>query len=313
MQKTFLYPGQGAQYPGMGLDLWEHSQAVRKLFSTASKIAGFDVKEILAQGSPEELQRTDRSQVLITAASLAAYLFLHERDIISDAVAGFSLGEYAAMVDAGVLTMEDAFHTVKQRGEIMERVSRRLDSSEGDAGMIAVIGLSAEKVTATIASVPHAYPAIYNSPQQTVVSATFSALTEATELLKEAGAKRVIRLRVSGPFHCPLMKEASEQFARYLEPISFTDPKKIIYSNVTGKQVHTGSDLKTLCVQQLVSPVQWTHTEQSLVQDGTRQLYEAGPGKVLRNLWKSFADSDELKGLEVLSAGTVEGINDLRI
>ncbi|MFP4565380.1 MAG: ACP S-malonyltransferase, partial [Spirochaetaceae bacterium] len=271
MSYSFLYPGQGAQYPGMGRDLHDHSQAVRDLFDEANRHAEFDVRQVLFEGGEDELKQTNITQVAITLVNLAASRVLAEHGIIADRYAGFSLGEYAALVDAGVLDVADVFPVVTTRGRVMEETSRRLDTDAGQAGMAAVLGLDFDAVADTITSrgIEHLYPAIYNSPVQTVVSGTAEALEAAESVFKEAGAKRFIRLKVSGPFHCPLMREARERFAQFLDRVTFSDPGKPVYSNVTGMPIRSGEEARTLCLDQLVSTVMWTREEERMVADGS--------------------------------------------
>ncbi len=310
---AFLYPGQGAQTVGMGKDLYEASDEIRAIYKRATEVSGFDVAALVFDGTEDDLKATDKQQVAITVTSLAARRFLLDRGITSTGAAGFSLGEYAALVDAEVITLDDVLVAVRERGNIMERVSRESDSAEGPAGMIAVVGMDLPTVEGILAeaSVADAYPALYNNPGQTVVSATATGLDAAESALKSAGARRVIRLKTSGPFHCPLMSGAREAFAEVLNALSFANPTKRYYSNVTGALVTTGDEARTLCLDQLVTTVNWTAEMLSLLGDGYDRLLEVGPGTVLAGHWKALSKSTEVGDLSVFPAGSREQIEAL--
>lgn len=313
MGYTFLFPGQGAQFPGMGRDLYEASGSVQKLFSKATEQVGFDVAELLFNGTEEELQATDKTQVAITAVNLAASRVLRERGVEPERCAGFSLGEYAAFVAAGVLSDEDVFPIVRARGNIMEEVSRTLDSNAGPAGMSAILGLDYDTVKETLDSsqIENVYPGIHNSPVQTVISGTAEALEAAEQVLRDAGARRVVRLKVSGPFHCPLMEEAKRRFESFLSDYTFSDPKLPVYTNVTGKRVESGDEVRTLCTEQLVNTVQWVAEVEALVSDGAGDFLEVGPGTVLGGLWKAYTKSRDGGGRTCAAAGKLEDIDSI--
>lgn len=310
---VFMFPGQGAQYPGMGMDLFEAdtdgAMGVRRLFDAASALLGSDVRDLL-NSDAEILKRTDSSQVAITVASLAAVRALAARGITPSACAGFSLGEYPAFVAAGVLGEEDAIRLVIARGKIMQAVADELAAStaaqEGSAGMAAVLGLAPDAVDAVIASLVAdgtvasgtLFAANYNSPLQTVISGSGSALALAEAPFKAAGARRVIRLKVAGPFHSPFMAKAGTEFAGVLSTVAFADPKIPLYSNVTGTRVRSGAEAKACAVAHISSPVRWTMEERAISElviaaaagigaGGTPvpELVEVGPGKVLSGLW----------------------------
>ena len=290
MRNCFLFPGQGAQYPGMGMDLWEQSPPVRALFERASEAAGMDMKRLLSEATAEELQATDKAQPAITLVNLAASTVLRERGIEMAGCAGFSLGEYAALCEAGVISLEDVFPIVMTRGRLMEEASRSIDSASGAPGMAAVLGLHPETVAALVEQLAGAgvFLANYNSPGQVVLSGTAAGLAKAEAALKEAGAKRFIRLKVSGPFHCPLMDGAAKAFAEAIAGFTFADPRTAVYSNVTGKVIHSGAEAKELCVRQIVSMVRWVTVQESLRADGFDRFYEAGPGTVLAGLMRAL-------------------------
>lgn len=310
IEAIFLFPGQGAQYPLMAIDLFDESEAVRDLFRAASAAAGRDLEKTLRTAEADELKRSDVSQPAITLANLAAATVLRERGILPSACAGFSLGEYAALAAASVLTVEDCFRLVAARGKAMQKAADRIAASAaGEApGMAAVLGLPNETVEALInewkaAGLDGLYAANFNSPRQTVVAGTSAALGEAESRFKAAGAKRVLRLQVAGPFHSPLMAEAAEEFSPTLDSVTFADPALPLYSNVSGSRVATGAEAKKLALAQITAPVRWTTEEAALAGRAPKAVIEVGPGKVLAGLWKD-ASSD----VPCLAAGTVADI-----
>jgi [acyl-carrier-protein] S-malonyltransferase len=305
MKTVFLFPGQGAQYPGMGKDLWEHSSAVKDLFRLASDVTGINMEKLLFEGAAEELMATDKAQAAITLVNLSAMIVLREKGITPQAAAGFSLGEYAALCAAGVITRKDVFSLVKFRGEVMENASRALDTPEGPAGMAAVMGLDFADVRKALesAGLAEAFPANYNSPVQTVVSGTAAALSAAEAVLKTAGARRCIRLKVSGPFHSPLLAQARSAFEAELAKYTFADPVIPVYSNVTGRPIASGEEAKRLAGEQITSPVLWVDIEKGLKSEGYSRAFEAGPGTVLSGLWKALYPEEPCT-----AAGTSEAI-----
>ena len=305
MKISFLFPGQGAQYPGMARDLWESSPKVREMFENASESAGLDMKKLLFESTVEELKATDKTQMAMTLASLCSSAALRERGANLEGCAGFSLGEYAALCEAGVISMKDVFQIVKIRGELMEKAARGLDSAEGAPGMAAVIGIPAEKAASAVESLASlgVYLSNYNSPGQVVVSGTAKGMAKAEVELKAAGARRFIRLQVSGPFHCPLMADARAGLDKALASFAFSDPKIPVYSNVTGKRIATGAEARELCGKQLVSMVRWVTVEESMLSDGYDTFLEAGPGTVLAGLFRALRPE-----VRCLAAGTLESI-----
>jgi [acyl-carrier-protein] S-malonyltransferase len=274
----------------MARDLWESSPKVKELFQSASDAVRMDMKKLLFDSSEEDLTATDKTQVAMTLACLCSSAFLRERGVSPDACAGFSLGEYAALCEAGVLKTADVFPIVRIRGELMEKAARGLDSKDGAPGMAAVLGLPAQKIVATIEALSSSgvYLANYNSPVQVVVSGTARGLAVAETELKAAGAKRLVRLHVSGPFHSPLMAEARAAFDAALTSFAFADPVLPVYSNVTGKKIGSGADARLLCGKQLVSTVRWVEVQEALLADGCDRFFEAGPGTVLTGLLRAL-------------------------
>jgi [acyl-carrier-protein] S-malonyltransferase len=311
---VFLFPGQGSQYPGMALDLLSISAKVKELFALASEALGRDMEALLRDSDEAFLKRSDIVQPAITLANLAAAAVLQERGIEPRAAAGHSLGEYAALVYAGIISAADCFTLVTARGKVMQAAADRIERESGGGeapGMAAVIGLEPEKVEALIdewsaAGLEGLYAANFNSIRQVVISGTAAALTEAQARFKAAGAKRALPLPVAGPFHSPLMNNAAETFAPVLESISFHDPKINFYSNVTGSITATGKEAKDLALKQITSAVRWTNEEKAIAADGTELLLETGPGKVLQGLWRDTG-SDK----PCFPAGKIEDIEAL--
>jgi [acyl-carrier-protein] S-malonyltransferase len=315
---VFLFPGQGAQYQGMALDfLNSGSAAVKKLFETASAVFEKDAEALLRDSDADTLKRTDVSQPTVTLANLAAAAFLAEQGWEPKACAGFSLGEYAALVCSGVISAEDCLRLVKARGAIMQQNADKLRQAAGGdpsaaPGMAAVMGLAPDQVETliaewTAAGLKDLYAANINSPRQVAVSGTAAALTEAETRFKEAGAKRVLRLQVAGPFHSPLLADVTEAFRPILEAVEFNDPKIPLYSNVTGKRIGSGGEAKKLALSQITSPVRWLDEQIEIAAaGGFEACLEVGPGKVLQGLWK-----DSGSEVPCHAAGTVEDIGKL--
>ncbi|MDR2444364.1 MAG: ACP S-malonyltransferase [Spirochaetaceae bacterium] len=286
---VFLFPGQGAQYTGMGLDLFDVSDEARDLFTLASEVIGHDAKKLLAEAGGETLKRSDIAQPAITLVNLAAAAVLRSRGIRPCACAGHSLGEYAALTACGVISAEDSLRLTAWRGQLMQEAVSALGEAGG--GMAAVIGIPGAEVEKavngwTAAGLRDLYVANLNAPLQTVVSGTAEALAEAETRFKEAGARRFIRLAVAGPFHSPLMAEAADKFAAALDRVSFADPVVPFFSNVTGKCVTSGLEARDLVLRQICSPVRWFDQEKAIAETTPDAAVEAGPGKTLSGLWK---------------------------
>jgi [acyl-carrier-protein] S-malonyltransferase len=299
----------------MGLDLLETgSSRVKGLFCLASGIMGRDMGALLRDA--EALAGTDIAQPAITLVNLAATALLGERGIRPAACAGHSLGEYAALACAGLISEADCLGLVRGRGAAMQRAADRLREG-GAAGMAqaagmaeaaymaAVIGLAPERVEELIAEwqIEDLYAANFNSPRQTVVSGSAAALALAGERFKAAGARRVIPLRVAGPFHSPLIAAAAEEFRPRLEGVPFADPAIPVYSNVTGARIGSGAEAKKLALEQITGAVRWTRVERALEAGGIELVLETGPGRTLQGLWK-----DSGSALPCYAAGTAAEI-----
>jgi len=295
MQLCFLYPGQGAQYPGMGKDLFQASAAVKELFGLASEACECDTEALLFDSNENELKQTQNTQIAITLMNLSVRRYLLEHGFESGGAAGFSLGEWSAYVDAGVISEQEVFPIVMERGRLMAQASEDFQSGGARSGMAAVIGLPSEKVDEVISTVEGAFPANYNSSEQTVISGDADALERASEQLKAVGARRVIPLKVSGPFHTPLLLQAGSGFENFLHNYTLKDPKKPLYSNVTGSILKSSTDVFSNAVLQISSPVLWTREEAEIAAGGFAMCVEAGPGKVLTGLWKKSGQSIECR------------------
>ncbi|HPE35918.1 MAG TPA: ACP S-malonyltransferase [Spirochaetales bacterium] len=284
-----LFPGQGAQSIGMGKDFYETSTAVRALFEEASDASKINLKALIFEGTEDELKQTRNTQVALALVECAASTCLHEHGIRPEGAAGFSLGEWPALVEAGVLPFGRMIRLVAERGRLMDEAGKR----SGGSTMAAVLNLEPKAIEAALkaAGIDDVWVANYNSPAQSVISGTESGMDKAEAAIKEAGAKRVIRLKVSGAFHSPIMKYAYDGFREFIADESFADPKLDFFSNVTGKKESDGAELKRLAAEQIISSVRWMDEEASILAAGFTQCLEAGPGTVLAGLWKSV-DTD---------------------
>lgn len=272
-----FFPGQGAQAPGMGRDLYDSSSAARAVFEEASEGAGRDVAKLCFESDADELSRTENSQIAIFTHSLAALAVLRENGVSFDACAGFSLGEYTALVASGTLGLMDGIQIVSMRGKLMQHAADTIDG-----GMAAVLGLDDAAVEAACAKVTDGIvlPVNYNCPGQLVIAGETSALVQAVDFCKEAGARRALRLAVSGAFHTPLMQNAAEQLRDYAADFSFKAPNLPIYSNVTADVLETDDYPKHLETH-MVSPVRWKMLVSHGIERGMTNALEIGPGKTL--------------------------------
>ena len=294
VMKAYVFPGQGAQFSGMGKDLYEKSAKAREMFEQANVVLGFDIMKIMFEGTDEELKQTKVTQpaIFLHSTILAACL---GDDFIPDMVAGHSLGEFSALVANKTLKFEDALKLVYKRALAMQKACEVEPST-----MAAILGLEdavVEEVCAAIDDVVVA--ANYNCPGQLVISGTFSAVELACEKLTEAGAKRAIILPVGGAFHSPLMEPAREELASAIEATEFNQPICPVYQNVTACAVSNPAEIKENLVSQLTAPVRWTQTMNQMIADGATEVIEVGPGKVLQGLFKKVDRSFPCSSAEI--------------
>lgn len=276
--KAYVFPGQGAQFTGMGKDLYEQSRVAKELFERANEILGFRITDILFEGTAEELKQTKVTQpaVFLHSVILAKTL----ENFAPEMVAGHSLGEFSALVANGALSFEDALQLVSKRAMAMQKACEITPST-----MAAVLGLDDKTVEAVCASIDGiVVPANYNCPGQLVISGAFSAVERACEAMKLAGAKRALLLPVGGGFHSPMMEPAREELAAAIEATHFFQPTCPVYQNVTATAVSDPAEIKKNLITQLTAPVKWTQLVQQMIQDGATSFTEVGPGKVLVGL-----------------------------
>lgn len=313
---AFLFPGQGAQEPGMLKDICEAFPIARKILDKISEITGVDMPKLMWESDASVLSRSDNSQLAITAASVATMKVLEEKGVVPASAMGFSLGEFPALYAAGVLSFEDVIKVVQKRGQIMQAVCEQIASeNEGHApGMSAILGLPPEKVTEIANTIDNVYAANLNSVKQTVISGTYDGLEAAEKAFVEAGARRCVRLAVAGPFHSPLMQKAADEFEKAIADVTFNDPKIPLFSNVTGKQVMSGEEAKKSAVLHLTNPVRWTDEEAVLgammTEDAANEwkVIEVGPGRVLGGLWKQTEYGEKWVCDSVNTVDTVNGV-----
>ena len=292
MKKAYIFPGQGSQFKGMGLDLYQSSDAAKELFATANKILGFDITKIMFEGTDEELKQTNVTQPAIFLHSVI--LAKNSSDFIPDMVAGHSLGEFSALVAAGALSFEDGLTLVAKRADAMQKACQIQPST-----MAAILGLDDKTIEDICGSIKDeiVVPANYNCPGQVVISGSIAGVEKACELLKAAGAKRALILPVGGAFHSPLMEPAREELAAAIYATHFESPVCPVYQNVNAKPSTDVTAIQENLISQLTAPVRWTQSVEAMVADGARIFIECGPGKVLQGLVKKIANGVELKSI----------------
>lgn len=276
--KAFVFPGQGAQFSGMGKDLYENSEIAKQLFDKANNILGFDITKIMFEGTDEELKQTKVTQPAVFLHSVIQAKTLE--NFAPDMVAGHSLGEFSALVASGVLSFEDGLKLVSQRALAMQKACEITPST-----MAAVLNLEdsvVEEICEKVEGVVVA--ANYNCPGQLVISGETKAVEKACELLKEAGAKRALILPVSGGFHSPMMEPARKELAKAIEETHFNTPLCPVYQNVTACGITDPIEIKKNLITQLTAPVRWTQSIKQMIADGAISFHEIGPGKVLIGL-----------------------------
>lgn len=288
MAIAFVFPGQGSQSPGMGKDLAENFSVSRQVFEEVDDALGFPLSRLCFEGPAEELQLTENTQPAILSVSVAAYRALESNGFPKPAfVAGHSLGEYSALVAAGVLSLSDAVKTVRQRGRYMQEAV-----PVGIGAMAAVMGAELsdiEKVCKDVSGDQVCSPANINAPNQVVIAGNANAIDRAIEGLKEVGAKRVVKLNVSAPFHCALMKPAQDRLEKDLEQLSFSEAIVPVVTNVDAAVTKDPAVIRDSLVRQVSSPVRWLESMRLLIDQGVQTFVEVGPGKVLSGLMRQIS------------------------
>lgn len=289
--KAYVFPGQGAQFTGMGKDLYENSSKAKTLFDSANQILGFDITKIMFEGTADELKETKVTQPAVFIHSVVSALI--NDDFKPDMVAGHSLGEFSALVANRTLTFEDGLRLVSQRAQAMQKACELNPST-----MAAILGLEDEKVEEICTGIDDVVVAAnYNCPGQLVISGSNAGIELACEKMKEAGAKRALPLPVGGAFHSPLMEPAREQLAAAIEATTFSEPICPVYQNVDAKAHSSVEEIKANLIAQLTAPVRWTQSVQQMVADGATEFVECGPGKVLQGLVKKIHREAEVSGI----------------
>lgn len=278
MKKAYVFPGQGAQFSGMGHDLYQSSPAAKVLFDKADEVLGFKISEIMFGGTDEELRQTKVTQPAVFIHSVAAAVALGD-EFQPDMVAGHSLGELSALVASGAIDFEAGLRLVYARALAMQAACEAVPST-----MAAVLGLPDEVVEQVCSGIEGVVAANYNCPGQVVISGTIEGVKEASAKLKEAGAKRALPLAVGGGFHSPCMESARVSLAEAIEQTEFRTPRCPVYQNVDARPHTSPEEIKANLVAQLTSPVRWTQSVQAMAADGAEEFVELGPGKVLQGL-----------------------------
>ena len=277
--KAFVFPGQGAQFVGMGKDLYENNAEAKAMFEKANEVLGFRITDLMFEGTEEDLKQTKVTQPAVFLHSVILSKTLGE-EFKPDMVAGHSLGEFSALVAAGCLPFEQGLKLVETRALAMQKACEATPST-----MAAIIGMPDEKVEEICATIEGVcIPANYNSPGQVVISGTFEAIEAACAKFKEAGAKRALPLKVGGAFHSPLMESAREELAKAIAEANFSEPICPIYQDVDAKPHTNPEEIKENLVKQLTAPVRWSQIMAQMKEDGMTEAVEVGPGKVLQGL-----------------------------
>jgi [acyl-carrier-protein] S-malonyltransferase len=305
MVTAIVFPGQGSQAPGMGKDLADKFAVARQVFAEADDALGFAISRLCFDGPAEELQLTENTQPAILTVSVAAFRAMQEAGVAAPAfVAGHSLGEYSALVASGALSLSDAVRTVRARGRYMQEAV-----PVGTGAMAAVIGADLDAIQRVCAEARQDQVcsiANFNAPNQTVIAGNTEAVDRAVELLNGV-ARKVVKLKVSAPFHCALMKPAQDRLAVDLEGLNFSEPAMPVITNVDARATTAPDELRDALVRQVSAPVRWVESMQLLVEQGVDTFIEAGPGKVLSGLMRQI--SRDVKMLNVEDAASLQNLS----
>ena len=299
---AFIFPGQGAQKSGMGKDFYETYDSVKSVFDNASEWLGLDMKALCFEEN-DKLDLTEYSQPALVTTCLAMAEVLRNKGIKPDVTAGLSLGEYCAIATAGAITVKDAITTVRKRGILMEQAV-----PAGQGAMAAVLGMTAEEIDQVVNPISDVSVANYNCPGQIVITGKKKAVEEAAEKLQKAGAKRVIPLNVSGPFHSNLLKEAGEKLAEELKVIALSELQIPYVTNVTAEYVKDSQQIKSLLSKQISSPVKWQQSVELMIADGVDTFIEIGPGKTLAGFMRKID-----RNVKMYNVQTVEDVEKVLI
>lgn len=296
MGKTaFIFPGQGAQYCGMGQDFYENTRTGRRIFDRASELLGFSMPELVFEKN-DRLDITEYTQAAMVTTCAAILKVMEENGYHADVTAGLSLGEYASLIAANAMSVEDAILTVRKRGILMQEAV-----PAGIGGMSAVLGMNADQINKIVDNLENVQVANYNCPGQIVISGKLEAVLTASEKLKEAGAKRVIPLNVSGPFHSYLLADAGKKLGEFLENVAIKKPEIPYAANVTAQYVTEEDKIKPLLEKQVSSSVRWQQSVEYMIADGVDRFVEIGPGKTLSGFVKKISRDVEILNVEKLS------------
>lgn len=291
--KAYVFPGQGAQFVGMGKDLYDNNEEARAMFEKANEVLGFRITDLMFAGTEDDLKQTKVTQPAIFLHSVVLAKSLGD-DFKPDMVAGHSLGEFSALVAAGALSFEEGLKLVAARAQAMQKACEAKPST-----MAAVLALPDEKIEALCAEVDDVVaPANYNCPGQVVISGTIEGIDAACEKMLAAGAKRALKLKVGGAFHSPLMQPAQDELAAAIEAADFQTPVCPVYQNVDGKPHTDPAEIKANLLKQLTAPVRWTQDVQAMVADGATEFVELGPGSVLQGLVKKISREVATSGMQ---------------
>lgn len=301
---AFMFPGQGSQYVGMGKEFYDKIEVSRNIFEEAFEALGSDFKKILFDGPKEKLDKTEYTQPAILTVSIAIAKAFEEEGIIPSAVCGLSLGEYSAFTLSGVFKFKDAAELVKKRGRFMQEAV-----PFGKGSMAAVIGLDSGKVNDACSKASKygkVYPANYNCPGQIVISGEIKALENACKIAEDMGARRTIMLSVSGPFHSPMMEPASKKLKVELDKIKMGKMKTPVITNVTGNFIKDGESVESILIKQIMNPVKWEHTINTLIKNDFDVFVEVGPGRALSGFVKKID-----RKLKVFNVQNIESFNNV--